>query len=67
VRKALETLPWVEQSSITADVGTHLVTFVVKDKSKFDMERVTEALREQHFPEVELISGPGKTAPAKKP
>lgn len=62
---ALATLPWVEQDSITADVGTHLVTFAIKDKSKFNMEQVKEALKKQDFPEVELISGPDSPAPAK--
>jgi hypothetical protein len=67
VRRALETLPWVEHDSITADVGTRIVTFVVKDKSKFNLEQVREALKEQQFPKVELISGPDTAAPAKKP
>lgn len=67
MRAALATLPWVEQGSITADVGTHLATFGVKDKSKFNMEQVKEALKEQQFPEVELIAGPETSAPAKKP
>jgi hypothetical protein len=66
VRAALATLPWVEQDSITANVGTRIVTFAVKDKSKFDMEQVKEALEQQHYSEVELISGPGPSAPAKK-
>lgn len=35
--------------------------------SKFNMEQVKEALKEQQFPEVELISGPETSAPAKKP
>jgi hypothetical protein len=67
VRAALATLPWVEQDSITANVRTRIVTFAVKDKSKFDMEQVEEALKQQHYSEVELISGPDPSAPAKKP
>jgi hypothetical protein len=66
VRAALATLPWVEQDSITADVATRMVTFAVKDKSKFNMEQVKEALKEQHYSEVELISGPDTSGPAKK-
>ncbi len=31
------------------------------------MEQVKEALKGQQFPEVELISGPDTSAPAKKP
>jgi hypothetical protein len=67
VRAALATLPWVEQGSITVDVGTHLATFAVKDRSKFNMEQMKKALKEQQFPEVELISGPETSAPARKP
>jgi hypothetical protein len=67
VREALATLPWVEQDSITADVHTHLATFGIKDKNKFNLEQVKKALQGQQFPEVELISGPDTTRPAKKP
>ena len=67
MRTALATLPWVEQGSITADVGTHLATFAVNNKSKFNLEQVKEALKEQQFPEVELISGPELTAATKNP
>jgi hypothetical protein len=52
VRAVLATLPWVEQDSITADVGTHMATFAVKDKSKFNMERVKEVLKEQQSPKL---------------
>jgi hypothetical protein len=58
VRAALGTLPWVEQDSITANVPTRIVTFDVKDKSKFNMEQVKDALKEKGYSNVELISGP---------
>jgi hypothetical protein len=64
VRAALATLPWVEQDSIDADIKTHKVTFNVKDKDKFEFEQLKDALKEQDFNDVELISGPGK-APTK--
>ena len=67
MRAALATLPWVEQDSFTANVRTRLVTFAVKHESKFDIEQVKEALKQQHYSEVELISGPDTPAPAKKP
>lgn len=66
MRAALATLPWVEQDSITADVSTRMVTFAIKDKSKFKMEQVKEALKEQGYLEVELISGPDPPKPEKK-
>lgn len=43
-----------------------MVTFAVKDKSKFKMEHVKEALKEQGYLEVELISGPDPPKPEKK-
>jgi hypothetical protein len=58
VREALATLPWVEQESITANVRTHLVTFAVTDTGKFNTAQVKEALKQQQFPDVELIAGP---------
>jgi hypothetical protein len=66
VRAALGTLPWVEQASITTDVPSRKVTFAVKDPSQFNLEQVKEALKEQNFDTVELISGPAASAPAKK-
>lgn len=58
MREALATLPCVEQDSITADVPSRIVTFNVKDKNRFNMEQVKEALKGRGYFEVELISGP---------
>jgi hypothetical protein len=65
VREALATLPWVEQGSIDANVPSRKVVFNVKDKDKFDFDKLKDALKEQDFKDVELISGPDK-APKKK-
>jgi hypothetical protein len=66
VHAALETLPWVEQDSITTNVPSRLVSFAVKDESQFDLGQLKEALKQQHYDRVELISGPDKPEPAKK-
>jgi hypothetical protein len=62
VREALATLPWVEQGSINADVPSRKVTFNVKDAASFDFEKVKDALKEQNFDDVEMVSAP-KPAP----
>jgi hypothetical protein len=58
VRKALGTLPWVEQASIQTDVDRREVRFNLKDKSAFNLDAVKTALKGQRFSEVELKSGP---------
>jgi hypothetical protein len=65
VRQALKTLPWVEYDTIQADVTTHRVQFALKDKDKFDLGAIKNALKDVNFPEANLISGPG-AEPAKK-
>jgi hypothetical protein len=60
VRKALGTLPWVEQASVVTDVPTREVRFNLKDKGAFDEEAVKKALAEQRFDEVTVKSPPKK-------
>jgi hypothetical protein len=56
VRKALATLPWVEQGSIDTNVKTHEVRFNLKDKAAWDEEKVKNALNDQSFPVVRVKS-----------
>jgi len=58
VRDALGTLPWVEQSSIKADVEAKEVRFVVKDPKDFDLKAVQSAIGAKGFSEVNLLAGP---------
>jgi hypothetical protein len=58
VRKALATLPWVEQDSIKMDFKARELKFAVKDKKLFDAEAVKKALADQKFPDVKLLRGP---------
>ena len=47
---------------MTTDVSTHKVTFNVKDAAAFDFEKVKDALKEQNFDDVELVSAPKSAA-----
>jgi copper chaperone CopZ len=58
VRKALGTLPWVEQASIQTDVDRREVRFNLKEKGAFDVVQVQNALKAQGFPKAEVKSGP---------
>ena len=66
MRKALGTLPWVEQDSIQTDTDKREVRFNLKEKKAFDMEKVKEALKGQRFNEVTLKSAPKEAADDKK-
>ena len=58
MRKALGTLPWVEQDSIQTDVSKREVRFNLKEKKAFNMEEAKKALKAKGFPEVTLKSAP---------
>jgi hypothetical protein len=58
VRKALATLPWVEQVSVQTDVNKREVRFNLKDKSAWRADEVKNALKDQGFPAVEVKSAP---------
>jgi len=58
VRKALGTLPWVEQESIQVDIPRRELRFNLKDKSTFNEDEVKKALQAQGFPEVTVTSAP---------
>ena len=66
MRKALGTLPWVEQDSIQTDVDNREVRFNLKDKTAFDMEAVKQALKAQGFREATLKSAPKEAAEGTK-
>ena len=58
MRKALGTLPWVEQETIETDVGKREVRFNLKDKGAFNAEEARNALKGQGFAKVDVKSGP---------
>jgi hypothetical protein len=58
VRAALRTLPWVEQSSIYADVKVRQIRFTVTVKEQFNAEVIKNTLGQKNFPNVKLLAGP---------
>jgi hypothetical protein len=56
VRKALATLPWVEQETIQTDVPKREVRFNLKDKTAWNEDAVRQALQAKNFPEVTVKS-----------
>jgi cytochrome c-type biogenesis protein CcmE len=58
VRKALATLPWVEQGSVQTDVGKREVRFNVNDKSAWSEDELRKSLKDQRFPEVTVKVAP---------
>jgi hypothetical protein len=59
VRKALSTLPWVEQDTIAPDVRKQQVRFAVTDKKSFNLDEVKSAIAEKtSFTVGEVLSGP---------
>jgi hypothetical protein len=59
VRKALGTLPWVEQASVVTEIPSREVRFNLKDRGGFNEAEVKAALKGQGFPEVTVKSVPG--------
>jgi hypothetical protein len=58
VRKALATLPWVEQGTVQTDVSTREVRFNLRDKSAWSEDEVRKSLKDQRFPEVTVKTAP---------
>jgi hypothetical protein len=58
VATALAALPWVEAQSIVADRKTQQAKFTVKDRTRFDIEKVKDAVRNAGYPGTKLLTGP---------
>jgi hypothetical protein len=59
VRKALGTLPWVEEDSIKPDTKRQQVTFAVKDKNAFNLGELKETIESRtSFKVGDVLSGP---------
>jgi hypothetical protein len=58
VRKALQTLPWVEKDTIAPDTGRQQVRFAVKDKKEFDLDAVKRVIDAKGFRVGKILSGP---------
>ncbi len=57
MRKALATLPWVEQTTVETDVDKREVRFNLSDQEAFDAGAVKTALKGQGF-DAEVKSAP---------
>ena len=55
---ALATLPWVESATIQTDAKKRQVKFVVKDRAKFNMDEISDALGPRYNYGVKLLTGP---------
>jgi hypothetical protein len=58
VRKALATLPWVEQASVLTDVPSREVRFNLTDRKSFNEDGLRHALKEQKFAEMTVKTSP---------
>ena len=58
MRKALESLPWVEKGSVRPDTRTQRVRFAVTDKSRFDLDAVRSVIKQQGFRVGRVLAGP---------
>jgi hypothetical protein len=57
VSAALTTLPWVEPDTIKADGKKRQVKFTVKDRAKFNLDEVKQALGSRYSDGVKVLSG----------
>ena len=55
---ALTTLPWVEPDTIAIDSKKRQVKFTVKDRAKFNMDEVKQALGSRYSDGVKILTGP---------
>ena len=58
MRKALGTLPWVEQDTIQMNFQARELRFCLKDKGQFNDEALKKALKAKGFPGAEVKTGP---------
>ena len=62
MRKALATLPWVEQQSVETDIPRREVRFNLTDRGAFREADVRAALNAQGFRDVTVRAAPGKAS-----
>ena len=61
MKKALATLPWVEQDSVKADVKTKEARFTLKDPGQFNEQELLEAIKTTaNFPDAKVLAQPAK-------
>ena len=66
-KRALASLPWADQGSISADVESQQVRFKVSDPKAFDENTLAEAFAKVNFRKIEVLAKPANAVePAKK-
>lgn len=58
MRKALESLPWVEKGSVRPDTRTQQVRFAVTDKAKFNLDEIRTVITDAGFRVGKVLAGP---------
>jgi hypothetical protein len=58
VSAALTTLPWVESDSIKTDAKKRQAMFTVKDRAKFNLDELKQALGDRYSDGVKVLAGP---------
>jgi hypothetical protein len=55
-KRAVASLPWVDQKTFSADVNTEQVKFAVPDMGKFDKTQLLDSFKKHNFPNTTLVS-----------
>ena len=58
MRKALATLPWVEQGSVKTDIRKQEVRFKITERASWNEANVRAELQKQGFDEMTVIAAP---------
>ena len=58
MRKALESLPWVEKGSVRPNTSKQQVRFAVTDKAKFNLDEVRAVITQKGFRVGKVLAGP---------
>ena len=66
-RSALASLPWADEDSIQADVGTKMVSFSVPDKTQYDEEQLLAAFQRANFSDTKVMRSPAEEAEPETP
>jgi hypothetical protein len=65
-KKALASLPWVDQGSVSANVGKQEVRFKLVEPKSFSEAEISEAFGAVNFRKVDVVAKPANTPqPAK--
>jgi hypothetical protein len=58
VSSSLTTVPWIDSDTIKADGKLRQVKFTVKDRAKFNLEEVKQAIGSRYASGLVVLTGP---------